>query len=392
MHYQRSLGHGSIILIFLICIPLVLTGTAFAQGGGEGESEPCHECHGTDGDYTFEGLSVRSHTRRVIDLNEEFEHIIELAHPGEYDARSIKIDIQLDSATNIMLLEKNTKTLDLLKEGTTTVSFKMRSKEPIQSQKIRTVVTYWADYHYNATKYTQILDISVTIDRLMIQPSAWSIDIKTGDSETIEVKALYTVQNVVIIPSASLDDAVKLSHDIPDTVTKGSTFEIKLKGKNPGTGKLNIVYEDEDGVPHKATLDVQVTGSSEKRTQFWLPVGMVAGILSWVLLFLSVIVGTPVKRWKPALNKLFRNALIRKEVHCGICYILLFLALFHAVVVMSTFWYGTMLENTFVFADLARDYGLYINFGSVSWVLMIIISVTGIAFRPMARPSFPIHF
>ncbi len=377
MHDRKGLG---------LAIPIIFTiiGSMFI-GNALGEGEPCHECHGNDGDYTFESLSVRSHTARVIDPGAEFEHIIEIKHPGGYDAKSVTIEIDLDSAPNLVLLDNTPLIIDLMTEGTKKINIKMKAKEPLQSQKIRTTVTYSADYHYDPTQYTEILDISVTIDRLLLSPSTWSVNLRTGDKEKIEIGVLDTVQNVVILPSDSLEGVVKIDYEIPKLLSKGNTFSINVKGQNPGSGKLNIIYEDDSGQAHKAILDVIVTQKVQDKGSLWVQVGMITGLTSWILLFISVIVGAPVKKFKPALNKVFRNAHVRKEFHCGICYILVILALFHAVVVMTTYWQGTMLGLTYVFANSAMNYGLYINLGTTSWLLMIIVSVTGIFYKPLIK-------
>jgi hypothetical protein len=376
---HRHVTKGALYLIvFLILLPVLI-------GSVSGENEQCHDCHGTDGDYTFEYIAVRSLTPRVVDPGSEFEHIIELDHPGEYDAGSISIELDISSAPDLTLLDKNTKQLSQFAGGKKSVSFKLKAGDSYNYQKIRSSVIYTVNYHYDPTIYTEILDISITVDEALLIPSAWTIDMKKGVEKKINFEVKENVKNISVIPSPTLEEIIELEYDQPQELSPGKKFSIKLNAYNTGTGKLNIVYFDEEDKPHKLTIDIAVTQKMKKGGDFWVQMGMITGILSWILLFISTIIGAPLRKVKVGLNKIFRRAVVRSEVHCSISYILVFLALFHAVIVMGNHWYGAMLNSTFIIANPDMEYAEFINLGTLSWIFMILVSVTGIFSKQLVK-------
>jgi len=168
-------------------------------------------------------------------------------------------------------------------------------------------------------------------------------------------------------------------------MSKGDTHSFNVRAKGVGNGKLNLIYEDQNGQPHKITLDISVTKEIIAVGGNWVFLGMVNGILSWTILFISAIIGAPIKRLKPALNKIFKNAAIRRQVHCGIFYILICLAIFHAIIVMVNHWNGAVLGDSYIFADLGMEYSEYINLGTISWLGIIGVSITGIFWKPIIK-------
>jgi hypothetical protein len=379
------MGNGlrKIALILLILISIVLI---FPNGIAQNEDdEDCHVCHGTDGDYTYQGLMVKSTTPRIINPGESFEHTVVLDHPGSYTANSVNVKLNIDSAPNMFLIGADSFDIESFSDGKKTVKFNLRAFESYQPQIVRTIVTYTADYHYKPTDYTEILDISISIDRILLSPSAWSINLKDGDEKEITFTVIESAKNIHLITTSSLDNVIKIMDPIPDKITKGNTFSIKIKAKSVGSGKLNLVYEDVEGKPHKVTLDVEVSEDLSKRGESWVLLGMVGGLLSWSLLIVMTIIGAPFKSMKTFFNKYLVSAAVRNKLHCWVCYVLLFLALFHAIVVMTHHWNAVMLSNSFIFADPSVDYGNYINLGTISWILMIVVSVTGIFIKPLAK-------
>lgn len=376
---RHRITTGSVIFIFFIIILTIIV------SGVSGEGEACHDCHGTDGGYTFKHLWIYSSTARVVDPGSEFEHIIILEHPGDYEASSITVKLDLSSAPDLTAIGQKEIQLDDMAEGKRTITFVLNAKESYQSQRIRTIVTYISNYHYDPTEYTEVLDISVTVDKALLLPSTWSLDLEKNDHDTISFEALERVSNINVLPSSSLDEIVELDYQPLTSINQGESFSIDINAKGTGSGKLNIVYEDEIGQPHKLTLDISISKEIESRGDFWVIIGMVGGFLSWILLFFSTVIGAPIKKFKPILNKVCGSAVVRKELHCWVCYILLILALFHGVVVMVNHWYGVMVGNTFLIADFNMDYGIYINLGTVSWFLMILVSVTGIFWKTIIK-------
>jgi hypothetical protein len=376
---HRQVFKGTLYLIvFLIFFPILI-------GSVSGQNEQCHDCHGTDGDYTFQYIAARSYTPRVVDPGGEFEHIIELDHPGEYEASSISIELDISSAPDLTLLDKKTKQLSPFGEGKKSVSFKLKAGDSYNYQKIRTKIIYTVNYHYDPTIYTEILDISITVDEVLLIPSAWTIDMKKGAEKKINFEVKEYVKNISVIPSNTLQEIIELEYDQPNELSPGKKFSIKLDAYNTGTGKLNIVYLDEDDKPHKLTIDIVVSQKIKRVGDFWVLTGMITGILSLLLLFISTIIGAPLRKVKVGLNKVFRRAVVRNEVHCSISYILVFLALFHAVIVMGNHWYGAMLNSTFIIANPDMEYAEFINLGTLSWIFMILVSVTGIFSKQLIR-------
>jgi hypothetical protein len=370
----RILKSAAILILPLFIISIIFNINAAAQ------DEECQACPGTDGGYTFQPISVLCSTSRVVTPNEEFEHMVILAHPGEYQASSISVELSLDSASKITLSSSSNELIRLppMGSGNKVVKFNLKAGEPSQSQKLRTIIKYDANFHYEPTVYTEILDISITIDEILLEPDTWTVDIEKGSRTSITVKALEDVQNIRVIPSATLDDVAEVTYKVPKSLAQGRSFEIEIKAKSIGSGKLNFVYEGSDGQPHKLTMDIIVSEEFSREEDSWVQVGEVTGILSYAILILSAVVGVPYKKLKPAFNKIFKNALIRKEFHCGICYILVVLALFHAVVVMANHWNGIMIGSSFIFANPDMNYGWYINLGTISWFFMILVSVHNI--------------
>jgi hypothetical protein len=373
-----------ITLIFIITVSLFFSNAA-GQGDGEGSGEACHDCHGTDGDYTFEPIYIHSSTPRVVNPDEDFNFDIVLDHPGEYFASSIIIQVDLTNAPNLVLSSSNEIIISQMGRGSRTETFKIKAKDQAQFQRIKTTVSYNANFHYDPTEYIEILEVSITVDKILLSPSVWSVDLESGDSQKIDVQALGEVQNLMIIPSPSLEEIAEVGYSEPQQMNIGNTFTIDIKAKNTGNGKLNFVYEDSEGNPHKATMDIMVSSSAQSRNQIWVQMGMITGISSWVLLFMMTLIGVPLKKLKSPFNKIFKNAVIRKETHCWICYSLVILAVFHGLIVMTNHWNGAMLGRTFIFADTVRDYGIYVNLGTIAWLMMIIVSVTGIFWKQIIK-------
>jgi hypothetical protein len=348
-------------------------------------ADRCQDCHGTDGGYTFEPLLIQASTPRVASPGEEFEHVIIIQHPGEYEASGITVELNLASATQITPMSSKTKNLPTMTGGSGEVVFKLKAKEPSQSQRIRTIVKYTSSLHYDPTEITEVFDISINIDKILLEPSVWSVEMDESGKKTINLKALENVKNIIIIPSSSLDDVVEIKSQTVQNLVKGESTDIKLDAKAVGSGKLNIIYEDSLDVPHKVVLDIEVIEHFEKEGEFWVQIGIITGILSWVVLFISLIVGAPFKKLKLGLKKAFKTSPIRKEFHCGISYIISILALFHAVVVMANHWYGVVLNNSYLIANLDMDYGIYINLGTIAWIFMVGVSFTGIFWKKLIK-------
>ena len=359
--------------------------TAAGQGMSDGTGEACHDCHGTVGDYTFEPIAIHSSTPRVVTPGEEFNFDIMLNHSGKYIANSVTIKIDLVSAPNLILVGSDEIFFDQMGKGSKTASFKIRAGEQAQFQRIETTVSYNANYHYDPTEYSEILEVSITVDKILLAPSTWSVELEFGDSKRIDVQALGEIKNITIIPSLSLTEIAEVGFQEPQQMISGNSFTIDIKTKNTGSGKLNFIYEDIDGNPHKATMDVEISKTSKDSNKIWSQMGIITGITSWILLFMMTLIGAPVKKLKPTFNKIFKNAVIRKEVHCWTSYILVILAIFHGIVVMSHHWNGAMLDSTFILADTTRDYGIYINLGTIAWLMMIVVSVTGIFWKQIIK-------
>ena len=131
---QRILRSPIIIILSLIVFSLTLNINAAAQ------DELCHDCHGTDGGYTFQHISILCSTPRVVTPGEEFEHTVILDHPGEYQASGISIELSLDSASQITLSGAKAIRLPPMGSGSKTVKFNLKAGEPSQSQRIRTII------------------------------------------------------------------------------------------------------------------------------------------------------------------------------------------------------------------------------------------------------------
>jgi hypothetical protein len=377
MLIHKNISFRLLLIIFFLLL--------FTTISGISTGDNCQDCHGTDGGYTYKHVSVNPVTPRVVAPSEEFEHIITLNHPGHYIASSITVELDLSSASNLELTSPKKIQVGDFDTGSKKITFDIKAGEPHQSQKIRTIVTYTANLHYDPTAYTEILDITITIDEIVLEPSSWTLDLKTESDSVLILEAFEPVKNITIIPSDSLDGVVKLEYSLPSQMSSGEKMNIKIDTKKAGYGKINYIYEDKNGLPHKATIDIIVTPESEGLRKIWEPIGLIGGISSWVLLFLMTIIGAPIKKFKPRFNKFFGNAVVRNEFHCAMSYILVVLALFHAVVVMGNHWNGAMLANSFIIADPSNDYGLYINLGAVAWIFMILVSVTGIFWKQLIK-------
>jgi hypothetical protein len=375
--FHKLKNFSIIFIIIVLC--LIITGTITAT------ADRCQDCHGTDGGYTFEPLIIQASTPRVASPGEEFEHVIIIQHPGEYEALEVVVELNLGSATQLTALSQSTQRLPTMTEGTKEVVFKLKAKEPSQSQRIRTIVKYTSSLHYDPTEIIEVLDISVNIDKILLEPSAWSIEMSESGEKSIDLTAIEDVKNIDILPSSTLDKIVNLNSAPTQTLQKGNSIKLDLEAKAVGSGKLNIIYEDSLGIPHKVVLDVEVSEDIEKEGKFWIQVGIITGILSWVVLFISLLVGAPFKKVKVTLNKIFKTSPIRKEFHCGISYIISVLALFHAVVVMANHWYGVVLNNSYLIANIDMDYGWYINLGTIAWIFMVGVSFTGIFWKKIIK-------
>ncbi len=376
INYGHTIRYPLIILIFILISSIILTPVS---------ADKCQDCHGTDGGYTFQPLILHASTPRVVSPNEEFEHVIIIQHPGEYEAYSISMELNLALATQLSAMSSKIIDLPAMSGGAEEVVFKLKAKDPSQSQRIRTIVRYTSSFHYDPTEITEVLDISINIDRILLEPSTWSIKISETDKKTINLKALEDVKNILILPSSSLKEIIKIESRSIQTLSKGNSIDINFQARSIGEGKLNIIYEDSSGVPHKIILDVQVTKDFKKEGMIWVQIGIITGVLSWVILFISLVVGAPFKKLKVKLKSVFKKNIIRKEFHCGISYIISILALFHAVVVMANHWYGVVVYNSFLFADPAMDYGIYINLGTAAWLLMVVVSFTGIFWKRIIK-------
>jgi hypothetical protein len=380
MHYRRLTS--AFVIIFFLVISFTIFGSVTGQGQDE---DRCEACHGTDGDYTFEHLSISLFTPRVVNPDETFEHVVLIDHPGWYLARDLTVELDLSAAENIIFTGSKSVQLDDMGEGKKTVTFKLQTTDPHQAQRIRTIVTYIAFFHYEPTQYTEIRDISITIDRILLTPSKWSIDLDIGDEKDITFDAIDNVQNLILIPSSNLEEIADLKSNLPQVMKKGDSFDVSIKSKKTGSGKLNLIYEDEGGIPHKTTVDIIITEEAGKGSGYWVTLGMVAGILSWIFLFMATIIGVPYRKLKPFFNKVFGSVIVRNKVHCWICYILIVLALFHAVMVMANHWNSVMLGPSFILAKPGKEYGWYINLGFISWILMILVSLTGLFWEQLIK-------
>jgi hypothetical protein len=365
--------------VFILILLLVLL-PANAQA-----DKPCQECHGSSGDYTWEGLQVKALTPRVITPNTDFEHIISIEHPGGFDALGFTLILDLETADQITLMDIDRIEMDLYSSTKGTFKFNMSTGDPHPSQRIRTIINYTAEYHEDPTDYRIVLDTYLTIDKIMLSPSSWYLNLEKGDEKRIELEVMEPVKNVLIVPSDSLQSCANIKYDETESLSLGEKLTIKVKGKKAVEGKLNIIYEDMEGKPHKLTLTVVVTDTPFDWGSFWVVIGAVAGISSWILLIFSLVIGAPLRKVKIMFNKVLGAALIRKETHCWVCYALLVLALFHAVVVLANHWNGAMVWYTFILADPVMDYGLWVNLGSLTWFLMILASATGLLFRPISK-------
>jgi hypothetical protein len=378
----------TLTLILVAILGSLLVTPAGAQDNPEDHEGPCHDCHNVnrpDGDYIFEPLNVHASTPRVVNPGANFEHQVVIDHPGEYTVESVTVQLDLEDALEVDLIGKRTLNILEIAEGRKIITFQLRAQDTYQSQRIKTIVTYLADYHYEPTEYTEIVDISITIDEIHLQPSTWSVDMRDGDERVVKITAQENVQNVRVVPSTDLENAVSISYPDKSALTKDESFSVKIKAKDQGIGKLNLVCEDQDGDPHKITVDVSISESKARTDDFWVWAGMATGITSWVFLIFASLIGVPFMKYKPLFNKIFGNAQVRKELHCGICYTLLILALLHAVIVMSKHWFGAMMGDTFIFADFSSTNGLYVNLGSLSWFSMVVVSLTGTAFKPLIK-------
>jgi hypothetical protein len=247
------------------------------------------------------------------------------------------------------------------------------------------MISYTANLHYDPTEYTEILDISITIDEIVLKPSYWTKELKLGSVTKLNLKAIEPVENISIIPSESLKRIVELDYTVATKLSSGQELIIEVNAKKVGYGKINYIYEDVNGIPHKATIDILVAPETKETRKIWEPIGLIGGISSWTLLFLMTIIGAPIKKFKPRFNRFFGTAVVRNEFHCAMSYILVVLALFHAVVVMGNHWNGAMLANSFIIANPNNDYGFYINLGTVAWIFMILVSVTGIFWKQLVK-------
>jgi predicted ferric reductase len=52
---------------------------------------------------------------------------------------------------------------------------------------------------------------------------------------------------------------------------------------------------------------------------------------------------------------------------------------------MGNHWYGAMLNSTFIIANPDMEYAEFINLGTLSWIFMILVSVTGIFSKQLVR-------
>jgi len=375
MHSFRSI----IVIFVLLFIYSASLSTVSAK--------ECESCHGTSGDYTFVQLSISSSTPRIVEPDTAFDHIVVVNHPGEYDATGVTIAIGLAYAPELSSTEIMSKTIPDFDTGTKTVVFKIDAGDSVNPQVITTTLTYTAEYHFEPAKYSATIETSISLGSVFLTPSVWNIDIRNGDKTTLTLTTQEEVQNVQIIPSSGLKGVISVTPENIDSINAGAEIIITIQTTGTGTGKINILFENLDGKPKKIAVDVNVRKKEDEGGigEFWLPIGAICGVSSWfILLFVTLIggMGRPVKRF---MNKILRTAKIRKLTHCYLSYILLALALFHGVELMATIWNGLLFGWTFIFAAMSTNQGIAINLGAFAWIGMMLLSITGIFQRPLAK-------
>lgn len=350
-------------------------------------AKDCDACHGTSGDYTFVELSLSSTTARTVEPGTTFDHILIIEHPGKYDATGVTVTINLENAPELNASGELTKTIPDFGSGTRTITFEIEAGDSNVQQVISTTLTYSAEYHFEPTEYSTTIDTSISLGAVLVTPSVWNMDLKEGDETTLTISAEDDIKNIQIVPSAGIAQGLSITPSEIPSLGAGKDAEITIKSDKAGSGKLNILFENSTGKPKKIAIDVNVAKkeSSGGAGDIWLPIGAVAGVSSWIILLLITLSGGWGRPLKRLGNKIFKTAKIRKLFHCYSSYIVLALALFHGVELMATVWNGLLYGWTFVFAGMSTYQGVAVNLGTFAWISMVLLSVTGIFQRPLAK-------
>ena len=105
---HRALVPSKALLAILLSLTAVLMVLSIS---GLASADDCSSCHGSSGGYTFKHMTMAFKTTRVVSTDTEFQHIVEVSHPGKYKAKGVTVSVDLSTANGCTMVSAKSQSL-----------------------------------------------------------------------------------------------------------------------------------------------------------------------------------------------------------------------------------------------------------------------------------------
>jgi hypothetical protein len=204
----------------------------------------------------------------------------------------------------------------------------------------------------------------IIVGSLSLAPLVWALEMANGRSgftllanSDVSNVTIHSPENVVTTPS---------SH--PHLFTGemayfGLTADFNGEDEEDINDPLIISWE-EDGSSYVAAIKVMYNPPSEEETNYVPLVGRAVGFISFIILVISTLTGGTISGIKSFLNRKL-GARRRRNVHCAISWLLLGLALYHGMILVTGVYYQVA-------------WNILIVLGWLAIISMIVASLAGL--------------
>lgn len=362
-----------------VLLAAVLASLAFSASN---ECGSCHSGPSPDGSYTYAGPKALLQAPYSAQPRAQFNVTLEITHEGGFSMQDTQAVAAVSGGAWLSPGESGTKFMRVSLTSPAKFSFawNLTAGALVSETNITVVVNYTARHsHINnpdvdMSRYSVLRQARVIVAPSAISFSSSELTVYTGGekSASFNIAASSAASNISISVSPNLQPTgVAASPASIPLLSSGQSAQVQVIFKTPAepveNGRLNVKWQDASGKWESAYIIVRIvnadTGSTAQGQLLSLRLaGRILGMSTIAFLGFSLGLG------------LFRlgNPARRARVHCAVSWVLLFMALYHGLILL----YGP-------YASLI--WGKYIIIGYAAAATMGAASVQGLMEDRMSR-------
>jgi hypothetical protein len=359
--------------IILTLIIVLVFSTQPALGYESSDCLSCHKGSGASGDYLYLEPFIYFNVPLIVKPNSTFNFEVGFEFS---DYELLDVDINITQEPQVLLFNGS---MDIKRNhinGGEIFNFSATAVG-VGICNIIAKISYTIFFEHTTEKESDFREETVSekamviVGSLSLAPSLWTVNMENGRSG-FTLLASQDVFNLTVLPP---DNVMATPTQFPEVFT-GEMVYIGLaadfdKGSNENINYPLIISWEESNSSYVASIKVVYNPEIEEETNYVPLMGRVFGILSYIILWISVLSGGSVPRFRTFLNKRLGNRM-RKNVHCALSWILLATALYHGLILVSGAYYQVAWDDIIIL-------------GWFAFISMFIAGIVGIFMRKIVK-------